>query len=70
MFIVGCICKAYINKKKSIFINPQPLSPNSYTGEYTGEKPSYSNDPQYNSGNYNSNYPQQQLQDIGPIINN
>ena len=37
------------------------------------EKPYYSNDPQYNSGYYNSNYPQQQqLQDInnGPSINN
>ena len=37
------------------------------------EKPYYSNDPQYNSGYNNSNYPQQQqLQDInnGPSINN
>ena len=43
----------------------QPISPNPNTGEYTGEKPYYSNDPQYNSVNYNSNYPQQQqLQDI------
>ena len=50
----------------------QPISPNPNTGEYTGEKPYYSNDPQYNSVNYNSNYPQQQqLQDInnGQSIN-
>ena len=64
-------------KKKNVVENidnmpTQPISPNPNTGEYTGEKPYYSNDPQYNSVNYNSNYPQQQqLQDInnGQSIN-
>ena len=64
-----CICKVYIFIRECIFIIRRPASPNPYTEEYTGEKPYYSNDSQYN----NSNYPQQQqLQDINytPSINN
>ena len=73
IFVGFCICKVYIFIRECIFIIRRPVSPNPYTEEYTGEKPYYSNDSQYNTGNYNSNYPQQQqLQDINytPSINN
>ena len=45
------------------YIATSSASQNQYT-ESLGEKPYYSNDTQYNSGNYNSNYPPQQQQNI------
>ena len=52
-------------------IATQSSSPNPYT-QPLGENPYYSNDTQYNSGEYNCNYPQQQQQNIyyEPTVNN
>ena len=63
-FFIYRICRKKTNLGNTV---TQTVFQNPY------EKPYYSNDPQYNSGYYNSNYPQQQqLQDInnGPSINN
>ena len=64
-------CRERRNIKNKDNIATQLVSPTPYTLEYTEENPYYSNDSQYNSANYNSNYPQQ-LQDINymPSINN
>ena len=52
-------------------IATQSSSPNPYT-QPLGENPYYSNDTQYNSGEYNCNYPQLQQQNIyyEPTANN
>ena len=62
-FFIYRICRKKTNLGNTV---TQTVFQNPY------EKPYYSNDPQYNSGYYNSNSPQQQLQDIndGPSINN
>ena len=63
IIIITKRCRRHRNYENKVI---EAVFPNPY------EKPYYSNDPQYNSGYYNSYFPQQQLQDIndGPSINN